>query len=240
MATVVRCASTADKREMTALWRAAFPEDSSDDVDDFLSYFLTPDCAFVLQENTRVVSMVFLLDAQMVLPTCTEAVGYIYAGATAPDARGKGYYRRLLEYVEDIALQRGLSALFLRPADEALAASYRRMGFTLPMTVGKPRAGHIPGLSPADSEAFVKASQYIWQAKALPYIAWSEAVLRYRAMFTQVMIADENAVLCTSDGGVLLECVGADTVLCENGLLKPLKERIFEDISTVYMGYGLE
>ncbi len=59
-----------------------------------------------------------------------DAAGYyLYALTTARSARGQGHMRTLLRETARRAAEEGLSFLFLLPGGEALAASYRRMGF---------------------------------------------------------------------------------------------------------------
>lgn len=55
---------------------------------------------------------------------------YLYALTTAPSARGQGLMRTLLREVAEPFRRSAYTALCLLPADDALAAAYRRMGFS--------------------------------------------------------------------------------------------------------------
>lgn len=78
-----------------------------------------------LREQGRTVAM-----AVSIPVTLSEQSGrYLYAVCVAPEQRGKGYFRTLMRQCEAQAADLGASFLCLVPADEALAETYRRMGY---------------------------------------------------------------------------------------------------------------
>ncbi len=79
---------------------------------------------YYLTEDERVVSMLFALDVFI----GSNKGKYIYAVATNPEYRGKGYMRKLFCDVEDI-LGGEYSFLCLRPMNEGLFDFYARLGF---------------------------------------------------------------------------------------------------------------
>jgi predicted N-acetyltransferase YhbS len=80
----------------------------------------------------------------------TVPVLYLYALATEPASRGQGLLRTLIREIAVRAKESSYSALCLLPADEALAAAYRRMGFT-----EERPAGGGPVLGRADTLSWI-------------------------------------------------------------------------------------
>ena len=234
---VVRYASSSDAGEMLALWRTAFPEDTDEDIAAFLERFLNT--AVVIAEDSHVVSMLFLLPASLYCSERDMPVSYIYAGATAPTHRSQGLYRRLIEFAAVEAAQRGCAALFLRPADEALAESYRRMGFVVPLYTA--RAADICGTT-VDAAAYMREKHACLARLLVPHIVWSPAVDEYLQSFTTAYRDANGDLMLASQDGVCLEYVRAshaDARLMA-GLLRPLNNETFAQLAPIYMGYGLE
>lgn len=231
---------------MLSLWQIAFPEDDIDDVQEFFTHFLTPDTAFVMRDGERLVSMAFLLPASLEHADRRYSVGYIYAGATHPFYRGLGCYRRLLEHIQTVAAQRGVTALFLRPADEALANSYRRMGYVIPLTVCRtmPCTAQMP-YRYLDANEYTALRRHRLKEASRPFIDWAPEVVAQMCTWCRAVQTREGTVALLTDEDTLtvaevLAPTQAPIHEIQAGLLKPIQAGVFKDVQAIYMGYGLE
>lgn len=233
MSVVCRRAQTNDREALTALWQEAFG-DSKEEIERFFDTFEYRNTAFLLCEEERIRSMLFLLPTAVRDRECHYPAGYIYAGATYPDARGKGYYRRLLAFVADTARQEGMAALLLRPATEALADSYRRMGFSVPLYGNcRPRVG-------ISFERTLRAAEYGADRRELlsrqAFVDWDDRTLRYALSWCKA--GGDGASLILYDEETVWESLPA-TEEAETALLMPLTDD-FRTTTPIWFGYGLE
>ncbi len=232
-----RYATHADAEMMLALWREAFPEDTEEDITAFLDRFIHT--AVVIADGNRVVSMLFLLPASLCCGEREFPVAYIYAGATASTHRSQGLYRRLIEFAAAQVKHSGGAALFLRPADEALAVSYRRMGFTVPLYTA--RAAIACG-SVMDAASFTHQKHACFARLSVAHIVWSVDVIDYLQSFTTAYLHENGDMSLASPDGMCLEyvCASRWDAPLSAGLLRPLDNETFAQLAPIYMGYGLE
>lgn len=264
MKTVTAIAGAHDREIMMQLWHTAFPDDSAEEIKRFFDGFFSKAVPLVLREDGTVVSMLFVIPTIIETPSARYPAGYIYAGATRPDKQGQGYYRRLLEFAREVAQKQGLAALFLRPADDALAQSYRRMGFSVSMTC---RCAKQEASSPYPVSERLSANDYVSARRAFlktsncAFVDWDEQVVGYALLWCDaVQIGNALYALVSHDGvrttvwewfseenrqngeaifsfADEMRTVGADTVI---GLLEPLNQTIVDTASLWYIGYALE
>lgn len=119
---------SAVKEQLYALWQEAFG-DSREYIDAFFAHFPCEECAHTLSVDGRVVAMLYVLPFNIKIACKEVSAAYIYAVATSAACRGRGYMRLLMEYVEQLLSEKGVSFIFLLPADEALRCSYSRLGY---------------------------------------------------------------------------------------------------------------
>jgi len=123
-----------DYPQVLHIWQACFGDDES-----YVRFFWDecfPMCRGLgWEEDSRLVSMLFLLPGTLMFngtgsknatPTGAE---YVYAVATLPEYRGRGYAAELTSWAAKIAQEEGKSALCLYPATEQLYAYYGKQGF---------------------------------------------------------------------------------------------------------------
>ncbi len=150
---VKRRAFTEDIAAVRALWYAAFPTDSEEQRELFLSAFF-PQYCYVAALAGEPIAMVFGLPAMW----HGQPLQYIYAAATLPAHRSRGVFGELLRYALDEARTQGCRASFLHPAQPSLDEYYARFGYR-PWSVAAVQhgtAGHavpISVLSPAQYSA---------------------------------------------------------------------------------------
>ena len=133
-AEMIRDMRDTDYPRAFAVWRACFEDD-----EDYFRFFWEhgfPLCrGLCLEEDGQAVSMLFLLPGALGNPSALGyrktllSAWYVYAVATLPAYRGRGYASELTCYAAALAKGEGLSALCLRPADEGLYGYYAKLGF---------------------------------------------------------------------------------------------------------------
>lgn len=75
------------------------------------------------------VSMLYAIDAVISYGGKKYNSYYVYAVCTANEHRGKGLMSLAFRYLEDLAVSRGVSYLFLVPEEPELFAMYEKLGF---------------------------------------------------------------------------------------------------------------
>ncbi len=255
MSVCCRRAGEQDRDAIKQLWQLSFEDDSADDTERFLQVFSLEENAFVLTWQERVQSMLFLLPTVIESGEERVTVGYIYAGATHPDARGKGFYRRLLGFAFEWAKQNGMAALLLRPATPTLEESYRRMGFTVPLYAAEyaVQATQCVKGTPLSAAEFAAKRRAILRGRGQAFVDWDDNTLEYVCSWCDAVAIDDHACALiaqdgamvweyiTSDSSVLLpmdttvRTFGDDTVLA---LMRPTSGWV--PSKPIWFGYGME
>lgn len=121
--------SPADVRgQLRDLWHLVFG-DSYDYIDAFFAAFPSEDIVHTLSVDGQVVSVLYALPLTLADGKRSWPVVYIYAVATLPEYRGRGYMSLLMSKVEQLLCERGVSFLYLLPASEGLRDFYARLGY---------------------------------------------------------------------------------------------------------------
>lgn len=111
-----------------ALWERTFGDDAA-----FQRRFYAlcgVDAPLVLTEEGEVRSMLTLPEVNLVFPDgWSVKAGYVYALATDPGVRGRGYAAHLLDYAAEYARRRGYDCLLTVPAEPSLFRFFARCGF---------------------------------------------------------------------------------------------------------------
>jgi predicted acetyltransferase len=115
------------KKQATELYRLCFPEDPAEFAENLTEKHFDGCCRYLLSDG-RIVSMLYLFDGRIYTEDDVLQAKYIYAAATHPDYRGRGFMSRLLEQVICEAEEQG-EVLILKPATESLFGYYGRSGF---------------------------------------------------------------------------------------------------------------
>lgn len=111
--------------ELTELWMEAFGDERAY-VEFYFANRFTKDNLLVRLKEGRPVSMISLLPVLLHRGGEKIPARYVYAVATLPDDRGRGYARELILWAKEHLKV----PLLLEPAGEELAEYYRRMGFS--------------------------------------------------------------------------------------------------------------
>ncbi len=112
------------------LWKLAFGDDQRY-IDWFFESCWQPEHMLLLLEDDRLASMVALLPHQLTLPGGAWAnAWYVYALATDPAVRSKGYGRQLLHYADFHLTARGADCATVVPAEPSLFKFFAAAGFS--------------------------------------------------------------------------------------------------------------
>ena len=112
------------QKECSRLWKEAFG-DSDDFIGSFMELHYREEGMLYIEENGKLLSMLHIIPFE----ACGMRVAYIYAVATAIQARGKGYAARLIHEAITKTAAEGFQAVVILPASESLMEYYSRFGF---------------------------------------------------------------------------------------------------------------
>jgi ribosomal protein S18 acetylase RimI-like enzyme len=110
-----------------ALWHDVFG-DEREFIDLFMTEVYRPENMLVCEEQGRVVSMLHIVD----ITTDYGPTAYLYAIATDPAYRGRGYAKELISKAIGLARERDYKAVMLIPSEPSLVEYYQRFGFSEP------------------------------------------------------------------------------------------------------------
>lgn len=249
-----RLAGVRDLDTLKRLWKDTFTDDSAEDIAAFIAMAFEDGYVLVADDNGEIVSMLFLLPQLLVFPAGVRSVGYIYAGATAAHRRGEGLYRRLLRFAARCGKKEQLSGLFLRPADEALAKSYRRMGFTVDMTCDSfSTTACADGWQLLTPSEYTAARRRALLADGVSFIDWSDTTVAYAMRWCRAVRRGNRIALVGDANGqpFAWEWIGYGSNAAPTSCGRTVGERETVGLmqwltdeepapTNVYMGYGLE
>lgn len=119
------------RQDLERMWRLSFPDDRNEGIKYFFDYRYNPNACIVYVDEVggRPVSMLHLLDATITDDSEILPVLYLYAAATRPDHRGKGYMSKLIEAAQKFALSRRAVYTILKPENKRLFKFYEKHGY---------------------------------------------------------------------------------------------------------------
>ncbi len=117
-----------DYEDIAKVWRISF-SDTDAYIKQFWDAMFKPENTLVYRVEGVAVAMYFFLESQVVINGKGYSAYYLYAAATLPKYRGKGYMSKLIEKGIDIAKQRNVDFIVLVPAEESLFDYYGKFGF---------------------------------------------------------------------------------------------------------------
>ena len=110
------------------LWSEVFG-DSPETLKFFFDTVFSPDQTLTLSADGQIVSALYLLPATFFDGTARKQAHYIYAAATAPAYRSRGYMDLLLQAAARVGEKRGDAYSILLPSEESLYAFYAGKGY---------------------------------------------------------------------------------------------------------------
>lgn len=138
----LRIAGKNDKNQLYRLWQEAFG-DAEKDIDLFFKSVIKADNTVVGETDGKIVSALYLIEAEIVRGDNSYPAYYVYAAATDKKFRRQGIMAKLLEYSSELARQRGVDYLFLHPETEKLYGYYAKNGFKTAFYNGCDNDGYV-------------------------------------------------------------------------------------------------
>lgn len=111
-----------DEPDLILLWQTAF-NDSAAFINDFLHNIVRPGRGIVFDKGGRICSAAYLIDG---ITVKGEQVPYIYAAATLPEYRGRGFGTAVLYACAELAKPNRCA---VSPANNNLFAWYEKLNF---------------------------------------------------------------------------------------------------------------
>ncbi len=126
---VIEFSNGNDKEELYSLWQRVFG-DSREFLDKFFSVLYKEENTVVCRDNGKVVSMLYLIPADIIVNNVSFKSCYIYAAATDENYRKQGIMSRLLDFSKECSQKENIDFLFLHPASNELYNYYEKNGFS--------------------------------------------------------------------------------------------------------------
>lgn len=171
-----------DADGIAQIWKTCFG-DEEEYIDFYLENRMTEDNMFIICENGRAVSMASFLPVRYLWDGEYVDARYVYAVATLPEYRRRGYAARILQFAHEHYGQ----PLILALAEERLARYYERMGFSRAFPDTRERfeqdveALALPeaeySMSPITAEEYVRLRNEKCAREG--YVSWDESAVSY-------------------------------------------------------------
>lgn len=113
-----------DGAQIQKIWQTCFG-DAEEDIALYLQHRMTDYNMLVIYEDGKAVSMASFLPVQYYVDGAYRPARYVYAVATLPEYRRRGFAREILEFAKE---EYG-EPLILAPAEDSLFSYYERLGF---------------------------------------------------------------------------------------------------------------
>ena len=229
---VVYARKEEEGEQIKELWEVCFGDEASY-IDFYLENRMTDSNMLVLHEDGKIVSMASFLPVRYEHNGEETAARYVYAVATLPKYRGRGYASKILSFAKEHYGQ----PLLLAPAGEELTGYYERLGFVraFPDTREQERIT-MTALSAEENGVTMKslaAKDYVrlrdGKLRCDGYVQWDEQAVAYAIALCER--AGGGAFLLQEEAGedelLLYEKDGDTMVIVETTLARDrLKEKL--------------
>ena len=173
-------ANETDREAIIHIWEQCFG-DSEEYIRMYLENRFTTENMMVIHADGRPVSMASFLPAEIILNGKREEARYVYAVATLPAYRGRGYASEMIKH----GIQKYKEPLILQPADEGLKRFYQTMGFWDAFLQEKPWNYELAGVieknqrenetaNTAENHPEIKMSEVFMEACKIEMVTASE------------------------------------------------------------------
>ena len=185
---MIRIAQQKDIPVLSEIWSQAFA-DSKSYIDFFMKKRFSSCVSLVNETQERISSALYLLPGELMIEGNAHKAVYLYAAATIPEDRGKGYMSALLKQAEQTAAERGAEFIALVPGDEKLFDFYSKRGYSTAfsvreITMNKEKINSAENVGYRFSYGILPdfGALYSLRSKVLGdtvYFSWSEDALKY-------------------------------------------------------------
>ena len=176
-----------ERAQIKQIWQTCFGDDA-EIIDFYIENRMTEDNMLTIREDGKIVSMASFLDASIKEGEAELPVKYVYAVATLPEYRGKGYAAKILEKAQEIFEL----PLVLVPAEENLVAYYEKQGFEVAFSPKEIiKTEKLASLFAAEINSYSVENVTAAEYKALRehklmrdgFIAWDEKAIQFAIDF---------------------------------------------------------
>lgn len=178
---MIRLSEKNDREGLIVLWQEAFG-DTREAIELFLNKRYLPQNTLVDDDNGKITSMLYLLDGKVIADGVTMNAYYLYAAATLKEYRGRGIMAKMLQNVKELAENRGVDLVCLKPAEESLYGFYEKHGYKTVFTTQKAAIKHEPvatdsieaektDLFAVRENTFKNFNRFIWDKTAIEFAA---------------------------------------------------------------------
>lgn len=224
-----------DRAQIKQIWQTCFGDDA-EIIDFYMENRMTEDNMLTIREDGKIVSMASFLDASIREGEAELPAKYVYAVATLPEYRKKGYAAKILEKAQEIFEQ----PLVLVPAEEKLVAYYEKQGFEVAFSPKEIiKTEKLPSLFAAEINSYsmenVTAAEYkaIREHKLMRdgFIAWDEKAIQFAIDFNCFCGGKTVKILWDSENTSEEEKKDADILMyyVENGKLCIVETTLSEE-----------
>lgn len=210
------------KEELAELWKISFGDD-----DAYIQAFMAQNLAAcrvpVCEAEGRIVSAAYLLPV-----TCVQkgkkpvACRYLYAAATLPAFRGRGYMGKLLTFVR----QNISEPVLLVPAEPSLEGYYERFGFKMwqGALLKRVEATHVEQgvltrgksemltCSELAIEAYVRKRNEILLQEEVAYMQWDAHFMAYIGLENKSCGGSQCVVFTEGGEHIAMYCMDEDVL----------------------------
>lgn len=171
-----------DEKDIVQLWQESFGEKEEDAL-FYLDGRMTDENMLVIREDGKVVSMASFLPVNYMLAGEYIPARYVYAVATLPQYRGKGFAAEIITTAQKMYQQ----PLLLVPAEESLKNYYEKLGFQMAFSTENKEetqgeveecAVTFSSVTPAEY-AKIRDAHF----KCDGYVSWDEDAVAYAMAF---------------------------------------------------------
>ena len=199
------------QNDLFTLWKTCFGDE-----DGYIDLFFRKEyehCkTFARFENETIVSALYLLDCFISLNGKRYDGYYLYAAATRPESRKKGYMAALIREAQRFAEKEGKSFIALVPGEEWLYAYYRKFGFEKEMYKYRTETknGSTVSRKPVGSEDYL-AFRLSSLPNALQFETTEFSYVSDCYGYINAAFYDSGDSLLISDGKTVFEYLGNKT-----------------------------
>ena len=223
--TELRCARPEETSRLKVLWKLAFGDEDAC-IDFFFAQNYHPEDMLVLLEDGVVMTMLYLMPLTLRGPSFTASSHYVYALATHPDARQRGYGRQLLLFADQELGRRGDDCITVVPAQPSLHKFFATVGFSecFASRLDEIPDAMMPDAAPGADVCLVSPSDYNALRRALLdggwYVDYPDELIAFQAGLSRMSGAGLYRLALEGETGcAAVEYTDEDTVVIKELLM---------------------
>ena len=232
----IRKTNDRDIPELKRLWRKVF--DNEGIYTDLFFKHRYENCQGIgLFCADKVLSALYLLPCKFKVKDKEYTARYVFAVATFPCERGKGYSGKVMRYAHECMLAEGVDVSILMPAEKSLFDFYKKQGyqtaFYINMSKFKTEKDNIVKLEKCDlSSMFELREKHMNRSDG--YLSWDKDALKFCQIDNDYSHGSVLSFSDISEGYAVCsyfeDCVVIKELVCE----KDCKEKIINSIGNYF------